>query len=179
MGNLKKIKIINMMKKRKHLRVGCKFLLIVFIICFIPICLSSYDLGIDPEGNMITIRTIFSSIMGYIIENVSSRSGKEMDPLKEANKKQEDDEKEVPKMKEEYKKQLEDGQYECDEACELEARVLIIGHLLLCIIVVLVIGALFDINQSNQSLILLKNTAFACVGFLISATKTNLNNKKR
>ena len=54
----------------------------------------------------------------------------------------------------------------------LEIRVLIIGHVVMFIVALLIIGSFFSIDQTNPSLILLKNTAFAGVGFLISASHT-------
>lgn len=151
-----KLRIKQMTDMGKYIKVDSKFLVIVFFICLIPICISSFETQMSSQGNMITIRTMFSSILGYIIENISNNKNKKDEG------KQEDRQDDRSEPQEENKIQI-------------ELRVLIVGHILLFITISLIVGAIVNVEQSNQSLVLLKNTVFACIGFLISATKTNIN----
>lgn len=47
---------------------SCKFLIIIGAITLGATCLSIFDTNLDATGNLVTIRTVFSSIVGYILE---------------------------------------------------------------------------------------------------------------
>lgn len=47
---------------------SCKFIFIIGVITLIAICLSIFDKNLDATGNLVTIRAVFSSITGYILE---------------------------------------------------------------------------------------------------------------
>lgn len=53
--------------------IANKVLFIICMICFITILLSIFDTNLDATGNLVIIRTIFSSIVGYMLES-STRS---------------------------------------------------------------------------------------------------------
>lgn len=171
MGYLKRIglRFKHMMQMGKKIRVDSKFLIVVFFICFVPICLTSLGIGNSSLGNVITIRTMFSSILGYIIENICTHEDK--------NNNEEIIKKAIESTEIITETQEDEIMFKNEGKPTLEIRVIIIGHVLLCIIVTLIIGMFFEIQQSNESLVLLKNTGFACIGFLISATRNNLNKK--
>lgn len=114
---------------------------------------------------MITIRTLFSAVLGYVIENISHGTNKI------------EDKEEIDSRKDKEIEESELIEESAEEKCALETRVVIIGHLLMAIVITLIVGVFLNSNQSNQSLVLLKNTAFSCVGFLISAAKTHTQSK--
>ncbi|MGL5381192.1 hypothetical protein [Clostridium sp.] len=47
---------------------SCKFLMVIGTITLGATCLSIFDTNLDATGNLVTIRTVFSSIVGYILE---------------------------------------------------------------------------------------------------------------
>ncbi|MGL5646411.1 MAG: hypothetical protein ACRDDY_01055 [Clostridium sp.] len=51
-----------------------KFLAIVGILCFIMIAISIFDSNLDASGNLVTIRTVFSSIVGCLLEQTSRKA---------------------------------------------------------------------------------------------------------
>ncbi|MEF9959683.1 MAG: hypothetical protein RR090_09150 [Niameybacter sp.] len=196
-----KLRVSEMQKISKYIRVDCKFLIIAFFMCLLPICIASFAKGISDHGNMIIIRTMFSSLLGYIIENITNSDknkksdkciGKTSTIGFDVNKDQEETKTSVVNKKSNgigESTQDKTGPAEDPEINTIitelennqeqmpELRILIIGHILLFITLILIAGILVQVDQNNQSLVLLKNTAFACVGFLISATKSNMNNK--
>lgn len=50
------------------LSYSCRFLLIIGSIALFATCISIFDPNLDSTGNLVTIRTIFSSIVGFILE---------------------------------------------------------------------------------------------------------------
>lgn len=142
---------------------------------------------------MATIRTLFSSILGFIIENVSSDKTKkkttrrkkaptannnigfkveDAPPTEGATNRKGREQKQA-----EWEAVYERGVREFEEhpKSKMELRILVVGHVLLFIVIALIIGAFIGVEQNNQSLVMMRNTAFSCVGFLISATKSNSN----
>lgn len=67
--------IINMKEKTKKIFVDVyitsKFLFIIGIISFILIAISSFDTNLDANGNLVTIRTLFSSLVGFLLEKTT------------------------------------------------------------------------------------------------------------
>ena len=53
--------------------VTSKFLILIGAIAFIMIGISVFDTDLDANGNLVTIRTLFSSIMGFILEKTSRK----------------------------------------------------------------------------------------------------------
>lgn len=53
--------------------ITSKMLLIIGFLCFIIITISAFDSNLDATGNVVTIRTLFSSIIGFILENESRK----------------------------------------------------------------------------------------------------------
>lgn len=51
---------------------NCKFLMILILIAFPIICLSIFDPYLDATGNLVTIRTAFSTLIGYILQKSTS-----------------------------------------------------------------------------------------------------------
>ncbi len=51
-----------------ELGIACKYLIILALISFLVVCISIFDTELDATGNLVTIRTAFSSIAGYILE---------------------------------------------------------------------------------------------------------------
>lgn len=51
-----------------ELGIACKYLIILGLISFVVVCISIFDTELDATGNLVTIRTAFSSIAGYILE---------------------------------------------------------------------------------------------------------------
>lgn len=65
----KEKKILKYLKNfLKEIGTGCRFLMIILILSLPIICLSIFDNSLDATGNLVTLRTIFSSITGYILE---------------------------------------------------------------------------------------------------------------
>lgn len=191
-------KFREMIKKGKQLRPDSKFLIITFFLCFVSVTISSISHTVSSHDNMIIIRTLFSALFGYIVENFT-RDGDEPLPTKIIQKGQELEKREVDHQEVSYEQEdigieayQQEGikgdiketiktEYHIEERDReeytlkepmLEIRVLIIGHVVMFIVALLIIGSFFSIDQTNPSLILLKNTAFAGVGFLISASHT-------
>ena len=191
-------KFREMIKKGKQLRPDSKFLIITFFLCFVSVTISSISHTVSSHDNMIIIRTLFSALFGYIVENFT-RDGDEPLPTKIIQKGQELEKREVDYQEVSYEQEdigieayQQEGikgdiketiktEYHIEERDReeytlkepmLEIRVLIIGHVVMFIVALLIIGSFFSIDQTNPSLILLKNTAFAGVGFLISASHT-------
>lgn len=52
----------------KNLGIVCKYLTVLGIISLIVVCISIFHPELDATGNLVTIRTTFSSISGYILE---------------------------------------------------------------------------------------------------------------
>ena len=160
-------KFRNMAKKAKRLRPDSKFLIITFFLCFIGVVISSMGVFANSDENMSIIRTIFSALLGYIVENVT-RSNDKPSTIQTTTTGQEEEQsfanQEQVNKRENIK---EDNNI---EEPMLEMRVLIIGHMVMFIVVLLIIGAFLDLKQSNASLILLKNSVFTGIGFLISAS---------
>lgn len=50
------------------LGIVCRYLIILGIISFLVVCISIFHPHLDATGNLVTIRTAFSSIAGYILE---------------------------------------------------------------------------------------------------------------
>lgn len=50
------------------LGIVCKYLIVLGIISFVVVCISIFHPQLDATGNLVTIRTAFSSIAGYILE---------------------------------------------------------------------------------------------------------------
>lgn len=66
---MKKYSINEDLKKFvKGLDPSCKFLMIIGAITLGATCVSIFDANLDATGNLVTIRTVFSSIAGYILE---------------------------------------------------------------------------------------------------------------
>ncbi len=191
-------KFREMIKKGKQLRPDSKFLIITFFLCFVSVTIYSISHTVSSHDNMIIIRTLFSALFGYIVENFT-RDGDEPLPTKIIQKGQELEKREVDHQEVSYEQEdigieayQQEGikgdiketiktEYHIEERDReeytlkepmLEIRVLIIGHVVMFIVALLIIGSFFSIDQTNPSLILLKNTAFAGVGFLISASHT-------
>ena len=192
-------RIKQMIANNKYIEVDSKFLVLVFLLCLFMLCISSFSLPLSEQGNMVTLRTLFSSLLGFIIENVTNdgKNQKQKTTTVVAQKEQKNAigfqneqkiegkytttevmKKEDETSREEREKEIENeltktlGQIDRGPRAKHELRVLLIGHVVLFIVVALVIGAFVGVDQSNQSLVILKNTAFACVGFLISAAKS-------
>lgn len=51
-----------------NLETNCKFLIILIVITFPVICLSIFNPNLDATGNLVTIRTSFSTLVGYILQ---------------------------------------------------------------------------------------------------------------
>lgn len=64
---LKKI-LKNIIRFSKEINLVCRYLLVIGLISFLVVCISVFDLHLDANGNLVTIRAIFSSIAGYILE---------------------------------------------------------------------------------------------------------------
>lgn len=113
--------------------ITSKFLLFLATVCLIIIGTSIFIPNLDATGNLVTIRTLFSSIIGCILETTSRRLS-------------------------------------CKDNIML-LKNYCIGILSICILSILILSVIFNINVNNPSLLLLKNILFSCVGFLISSTK--------
>ncbi|MGL5417720.1 MAG: hypothetical protein ACRDAU_18780 [Clostridium sp.] len=50
-----------------------KFLIIIGTICFVMIGISVFNPSLDANGNLVTIRTVFSSIVGCLLEQTSRK----------------------------------------------------------------------------------------------------------
>lgn len=50
------------------LGIVCRYLIILGMISFAVVCISIFHPELDATGNLVTIRTAFSSIAGYILE---------------------------------------------------------------------------------------------------------------
>lgn len=167
-----KLRFKHMLSLAKSIEVDSKFLILTFFICLIPICIASFTSELNSHGNLITIRTMFSSVLGYIIENISAIDKKNKPPKEDIIKQIEtniksdieaDNNQEISSvpLKSPKQKTLQ----------QKDIRILIMGHVLIFLTLCIIIGAITNVDQNNQSLILLKNTAFASIGFLISSTK--------
>lgn len=55
------------------LYISSKFLLIIGSLCFLIISGSVFVPELDASGNIVTIRTLFSAIVGFILENTSKK----------------------------------------------------------------------------------------------------------
>lgn len=130
--NLKKLKD-SIKSSFKGVYISSVFLFVISIICFIVIGYSIFIPGLDATGNLVTIRTLFSSVIGFILETSTRK-------------------------------------FSCNDSF-IKLKNYFIGSLAILIIVLIALATVFSINVNNPSLILLKNLAFSCVGFLISATK--------
>ena len=186
-----------MIANNKYVKMDSKFLVLSFVLCFFVICISSFSMKLSENGNLTTIRTLFSSLLGFIIENVSrekkdtqttSRSSEEkttnaigfQDDTKPTAKNEElptmrhetEEEKRNRMLAEEIIRTQRLGEIDQGPRDKIELRVLLIGHVVFFSIIALVIGGFFGVEQNNQSLTVLRNTVFACVGFLISAAKS-------
>lgn len=53
----------------RSMYISFKILLIVLLLCFFTIGSSIFNPFLDATGNLVTIRTIFSSIIGYVLES--------------------------------------------------------------------------------------------------------------
>ncbi|MGL4990123.1 MAG: hypothetical protein ACRC57_02995 [Sarcina sp.] len=67
--------ILNIKEKAKGLftnvYITSKFLFAIGIISFIIIAISSFDTDLDANGNLVTIRTLFSSLVGFLLEKTT------------------------------------------------------------------------------------------------------------
>lgn len=71
MGKLKQFyKLVD--KFFEDIGINCRFLIIISVICLIVISISIFDTSLDATGNLVTIRTIFSAIVGFILEKTTS-----------------------------------------------------------------------------------------------------------
>lgn len=52
----------------KDVYITSKFLFMICIICFVIICCSIFIPGLNANENLATIRTLFSSVIGFILE---------------------------------------------------------------------------------------------------------------
>ncbi|MGL5753902.1 MAG: hypothetical protein ACRCYC_01115 [Paraclostridium sp.] len=52
----------------ENLGIVCKYLTVLGIISLSVVCISIFHPELDATGNLVTIRTAFSSIAGYILE---------------------------------------------------------------------------------------------------------------
>lgn len=53
--------------------IANKVLFIICMICFLTILISVFDKDLDATGNLVIIRTVFSSVVGFMLES-STRS---------------------------------------------------------------------------------------------------------
>lgn len=125
--------LINFKKNFSKIYISSKFLFIIAFFSFLMISISIFIPNLTAMDNVVTIRTVFSSIIGWILESTS----REM---------------------------------LCNDK-SLLLRNYVIGLLALSILMLLGLSIYFSINVNNPSLILLKNTLFSAVGFLISSSK--------
>ncbi|ENY99878.1 hypothetical protein HMPREF1092_03015 [Clostridium thermobutyricum] len=109
-----------------------RFLIIIFGICLILISISVF-FDINQNEGLITIRTIFASIIGFLIEISSSK-------------------------------------VICNDRTTI-IRNYIVGSVSLLIVFILILDIIYYVSPINPSLMLLRNTLFSCVGFLISCSK--------
>ncbi|MGL4848454.1 MAG: hypothetical protein ACRC28_05935 [Clostridium sp.] len=63
----------NISKVFSRVYTTAKFLAIVGALCFIMIAISVFDPNLDASGNLVTIRTVFSSIVGCLLEQTSRK----------------------------------------------------------------------------------------------------------
>lgn len=117
----------------KGIYITSKFLFVIGIMCFIIISFSVFIPELDATGNVVTIRTLFSSIVGFVLESSTRKLF-------------------------------------CDDTFTM-LKNCFIGVIAIIIIIILAATVVLSIDVNNPSLLLLKNTLFSCVGFLISTTK--------
>lgn len=48
-------------------------LLVIGFLCFVIIAVSAFDPNLDATGNVVTVRTLFSSIIGFVLESSSRK----------------------------------------------------------------------------------------------------------
>ena len=169
-------KFREMIKKGKQLRPDSKFLIITFFLCFVSVTISSISHTVSSHDNMIIIRTLFSALFGYIVENFT-RDGDEPLPTKIIQKGQELEKREVDYQEVSYEQEdigieayQQEGikgdiketiktEYHIEERDReeytlkepmLEIRVLIIGHVVMFIVALLIIGSFFSIDQTKE-----------------------------
>ncbi|MGL4912271.1 MAG: hypothetical protein ACRC3Y_07540 [Romboutsia sp.] len=65
-----------------ELELCCRFLTIIAVISFFVISISILNHNLDATGNLVTIRTAFSSIIGYILEKSTSSCNPDAKALK-------------------------------------------------------------------------------------------------
>lgn len=114
--------------------IASKVLFFICMLCFATTLLSIFDMNLNASGNLVTIRTVFSSIVGYMLESSTS------------------------------KKTV------CNDKNAF-FRNLVVAIISIASTVAIIFSYILNINPDNPSLILLKNSLFSCVGFLISASK--------
>lgn len=66
----------------KELELNFKFLILLGLIAFSILSISIFDHSLDATGNLVTIRTCFSSIIGYILEKSISYCNPDYKALK-------------------------------------------------------------------------------------------------
>jgi hypothetical protein len=65
-----------------ELELSCRFLTALALIGFFVISISILNAELDATGNLVTIRTAFSSIVGYILEKSTSSCNPDYKALK-------------------------------------------------------------------------------------------------
>lgn len=61
-------------KQWKPIYITYKILFVICIMSFLTIILSVYDTALDATGNLVIIRTVFSSIIGFLLESSTKSS---------------------------------------------------------------------------------------------------------
>lgn len=114
--------------------ISSKFLFIIATFSLFLISCSVFIPNLDATDNLVTIRTVFSSITGWILESSSRK-------------------------------------IICNDR-DLLVRNYIVGSFATIILFVLALSIYFSADVNNPSLLLLKNTLFSSVGFLISSSQS-------
>lgn len=115
-----------------ELHVSSKFLFIITFISLIIISISIFIPNLDTTNNLSTIRTLFSSLIGWLLEKSTK--------------------------------------FICNNKFS-KIKNYCVGSISLITLLVLLLAITNNIND-NHSLILLKNTLFSSIGFLISSSQS-------
>lgn len=64
-----KIILESSLKKWKAIHITYKILFVISMLTFFTIIISVFDTSLDDYGNLVIIRTVFSSIIGFLLES--------------------------------------------------------------------------------------------------------------
>ncbi len=122
------------LEKWQSIYITYKILFIIAMLSFGLIIFSVFNPDFKSVDNLVAIRTIFSSIIGFLLENCSQ------------------------------------NKTNCNEKI-MFFRNLVVGIISITITIVIMVAYIYTVDIDNESMILLKNILFSCIGFLISASK--------